>query len=82
MKRRFVMEHERINLLLDVMGNDRLSTVAKRKSLSLDLDAYHQIKRFSKLPSMGKILKLHMELMLDKPKPRKPSAKVTYRKKK
>lgn len=81
MKRRFVMEHERINLLLEVMGNDRLSLDEKRQSLSKDLDAYHQTTKFSNLSSMGKILKLHMELMLDKPEPRKPSAKVTYRKK-
>lgn len=81
MKRRYIMEHKRINVLLDAMCGDRLSVDAKRTSLCDDLNKYHQTSKFSGLSTMGKVLRLHMELMLDKPQPRKPSVKVTYRKK-
>ena len=82
MKRRFIMAHERINLLLESMGKDTLSVPAKKDSLCKELNEYHSTKKFKGLATMGKVLKLHMELMLDKPQPKKLSGKVSYKKRK
>jgi len=80
MKKRYTMAHVRLNRLLDSMGKDTLSTEEKRKSLIKDLNSYHSTKKFTGLPSMGKVLKLHMELMLDKPLPKKRGGKISYKK--
>ena len=70
MKKRYIMGHKRLSNLLESMGKDKLSSDLKRNSLIKELNEYHSTKSFSNLSSMGKVLKLHMELMLDKPHPK------------
>ncbi|MCH2021674.1 MAG: hypothetical protein MK207_04265 [Saprospiraceae bacterium] len=70
MKKRYIMGHKRLSALLENMGKDKLSSDTKRSSLIKDLNEYHATNSFDNLNSMGKVLKLHMELMLDKPEPK------------
>jgi ribosomal protein L13 len=70
MKRRYYIAQKRIKRLLNSMVKDTLSTKEKRRSLIKDLNAYHNTTKFSRLNSMGRILRLHMTLMLGKPKPK------------
>jgi hypothetical protein len=79
MKKRYTLAYSRLKRLLTSMGKDTLSTEKKRKSLIKDLNIYHSTKKFTRLSSMGKVLKLHMELMLDKPRPKKRGGKISYK---
>lgn len=77
MKRRYHLAQKRVKRLLNSMSKDQLSTKEKRRSLINELNQYHQTDKFSRLSSMGKVLRLHMTLMLGKPKP--PPIKTTRR---
>lgn len=79
MKKRYDLDQERIERLLDSMGKDTLSTDTKRQSLIKDLNTYHNTQQFTALPTMGKVLKLHLELMLGKPRPRHKGEKISYK---
>ena len=65
--------------LLDSMGKDTLSTETKRLSLIKDLNTYHNTQQFTALPTMGKVLKLHLELMLGKPRPKHKGEEISYK---
>ncbi len=80
MKKRYSLAQVRLNRLLESMGKDTLSTEAKRQLLIKDLNKYHSTNQFTGIPSMGKVLKLHLELMLDKPPPQNVSGKISYKK--
>jgi len=79
MKRRYQVAQKRVKRLLNSMSKDTLSTKEKRRSLSKDLNIYHNTNKFSRMNSMGKILRLHMTLMLGKPKPKKLTG-ISYKK--
>ncbi len=63
------------------MLNQELSTPDKIRSLATDLNNYHNTKRFSRYNKMGRILRVHLTLMLGKPKPKMLTGKVTYKQK-
>jgi len=79
MKKRYNLDHARLTHLLESMGQDTLSTLEKRNSLIKDLNQYHSTDKFTDLPTMGKVLKLHMELMLGKPKPKNRGGRISYK---
>jgi hypothetical protein len=79
MKRRYYMAQKRVKRLLGSMVKDKLSTKEKRRSLIKDLNLYHDTDKFTRLNSMGRILRLHMTLMLGKPKPKFDREKATFR---
>ena len=78
-KRRYLVASKRLNLLFDSMGKIELSTQEKRKNLIKELNEYHNTKKFNRLRSMGKVLKLHLFLMLDKPKPKRLPGKSQFK---
>ena len=82
MKRRYNLALPRLNRLLDAMLYQELSTPKKIASLKKDLNLYHNTERFSRYQHMGRILKTHLSLMLGKPKPKKLSGKVEFKKNK
>jgi hypothetical protein len=71
MKRRYQLASVRLNRLMEAMAEQPLSSPDKIQSLAEDLNEFHRTKRFTKFYTMGRILKLHLSLMLGKPKPRK-----------
>lgn len=70
MKRRYHLAQKRMKRLLNSMSKDTLSTKEKRRSLIRELNTYHKTDKFTRLTKMGKVLRLHMSLMLGKPKPK------------
>lgn len=82
MKKRYIISKKRISLLMECLSVQHISTPEKRKSLCVDLNQFHNTTRFNRLRSMGSILRLHMDLMLDKPRIKKPSGNVKFKKKK
>jgi hypothetical protein len=67
-KKRYETAKKRLLRLLDAMAKDILSTDAKIASLAQDLNLYHKTREFTKKKTMGKILRLHLKLMFEKPK--------------
>ena len=58
----------RLGKLLDCMQDVELSTPEKIDSLAKDLAKYHKDNSFKKLKTMGQIMRLHLNLMVVKPK--------------
>lgn len=81
MKRRYDLAKPRLNRLLDAMIDQKLSTDEKIRSLANDLGRYHNTKRFDRVNHMGRILKIHLSMMLGKPKLKKFSGKTSFKKK-
>lgn len=79
MKKRYQVAQKRMKRLLNSMSKDTLSTKEKRRSLIKDLNIYHNTNKFSRMASMGKILRLHMTLMFGKPKPKKLTGRISYK---
>jgi hypothetical protein len=67
-KKRYETAKRRLLALLDAMAEDVLSTDAKIASLAADLNAYHHTNEFSGKTTMGKVLRLHLKMMFDRPK--------------
>ncbi len=67
-KKRANVAKFRLGKLLDSMAEEELSTKEKIASLAEDLNKYHRTKKFNKCNTMGKILRLHLNLMVNKPK--------------
>lgn len=78
-KKRYLLAQKRLNLLLDCMSKDQISKPDKIKRLKSELNAYHQTRRFNRCVSMGGVLRLHLLLMLGKPKPKKWRGKTTFK---
>ena len=66
-KRAEVARH-RLGKLLDCLEADHISTEEKIASLAKDLNKYHRTKKFSQFKTMGQIMRLHLNLMVVKPK--------------
>ena len=79
MKKRYHVARTRLTNLLNSMHDDVLSTDQKRDSLKKELNEYHQTDRFENCETMGQVLRLHLDLMLGKPKPKKPDVLATYK---
>ena len=79
MKKRYHVARTRLTNLLNSMHDDVLSTDKKRDSLKKDLNEYHQTDRFLECETMGQVLRMHLDLMLGKPKPKKPDVLATYK---
>jgi|SRR5690554_1129294 len=79
MKRRYNLASTRLNRLFDTMKHQILSTPEKISSLARDLDKYHQTNKFHRYKFMGRILKEHILLMINKPRPQKLPGKVEYK---
>lgn len=77
-KKRYMVAKVRLLKLLDCMGNDELSTPEKIKSLADDMNKYHHTSKFDSKHTMGKIFRLHLKLMFDKPKMEVPG-KVNFK---
>ena len=67
-KKRYESAKKRLLALLDAMADDVLSSDAKIASLAADLNQYHQTTEFTGKTTMGRILRLHLKLMFDRPK--------------
>jgi len=67
-KKRANVARYRLGKLLDCMEGEVLSTDEKIASLAKDLNKYHRTKKFTTLKAMGKIMRLHLNLMVEKPK--------------
>jgi len=67
-KKRYQVAKHRLLKLLDSMTEVELSKPEKIKSLADDLNKYHNTNEFDTKNTMGKILRLHLKLMFDKPK--------------
>jgi hypothetical protein len=80
MKKRYIISKKRVFLLMEALTDQRISTPEKRKSLCADLNEFHHTTSFNRLRSMGSILRKHMDLMLDKPRIKRPSGNVRYKK--
>lgn len=78
-KKRYEVAKVRLLKLLDSMTDEVLSTDEKIKSLAEDLNKHHNTKAFSSKNTMGKILRLHLKLMFDKPK-LEVHGKITFKK--
>lgn len=64
---RFRMEKKRINHLLDAMSQDRLSSGEKIVQLRAELARYYNDKRFLECKTMGDIVRLSLNLVVEKP---------------
>jgi hypothetical protein len=67
-KKRYEVAKYRLLKLLDAMADEVLSKKEKIKSLAEELNLYHNTTEFTGKKTMGKILRLHLKLMFDKPK--------------
>ena len=67
-KKRYEVAKYRLLKLLDVMQEAEISTAEKITSLAADMNKYHGTQEFTEKNTMGKILRLHLRLMFDKPK--------------
>ena len=67
-KKRYEVAKYRLLKLLDVMKEDKISKPEKIESLAHDLNIYHSTTEFTGKNTMGKILRLHLKLMFDRPK--------------
>jgi hypothetical protein len=67
-KKRYKVAKYRLLRLLDSMTDEVLSTPEKIASLATDMNMYHNTADFSSMDTMGKILRLHLRLMFDKPR--------------
>lgn len=65
-KRRYELAHIRLDRLLRCMEEQTLSSYEKIDSLGKDLNEYYQSDDFSACTSMGSILRIHLEKILDK----------------
>jgi len=63
---RLAASRYRIKELLDIMGEDFISTPEKMKQLSVELAEYHQNNIFLKCKSQGELVKTNMKQMLKK----------------
>jgi hypothetical protein len=63
---RLVASRYRLKALLDIMSGDSLSTHEKEMQLAGELAAFHQVASFSKISSMGHLVKQHMKCLLRK----------------
>lgn len=79
MKKRYHVEKNRITQLLESLSLDNLSTHEKRTSLIKDLNKYHNTTKFSNCQTMGEVLRIHLDLMLGKPKPKKLKVRAVYK---
>lgn len=77
-KKRYHLAQWRLNKLLDCMATDHISTPEKIASLAEDMNKEHQTTQFTNLTTMGEILKLHLYLMLEKPK-KQFTGKTSYK---
>ena len=67
-KKRYQVAKFRLLKLLEAMADDELSKPEKIASLAADLNVYHATTEFTDKKTMGKILRLHLKLMFDRPK--------------
>ncbi len=67
-KKRYESAKKRLVKLLYCMEEDVLSTDEKVATLAEDLNVYHKTTAFTGKNTMGKILRLHLNLMFEKPK--------------
>ena len=79
-KKRYQVAKYRLLKLLKVMENAELSKPEKIASLAADMNLYHRTTEFEGMDTMGKILRLHLKLMFEKPRLEVPG-KVTFKKK-
>ena len=77
-KKRYQVAKYRLLKLLDTMMEAELSKPEKIKSLAADMNVYHHTDEFSSKNTMGKILRLHLRLMFEKPK-MEVQGKVTFK---
>ena len=77
-KKRYQVAKYRLHKLLDAMHEDVLSTPDKIASLAEDMNLYHHTREFERMDTMGKILRLHLKLMFDKPR-LEVQGKVTFK---
>ena len=78
-KRRYDFAQKRIRALLSCMEGQPLSSPEKIKSLREDMDKYYQTSAFSKLESMGAILRLHLASILNKTEKQVVHGKTAYK---
>ena len=64
---RIKMEKQRIKDLLDAMSGDRLSSDDKIEQLRSELAKYYREPKFLACQNMGEIVRLSLNLVLDKP---------------
>ena len=67
-KKRYQVAKIRLLKLLDAMRDDVLSTPEKIATLAADMNQYHRTHEFDDKDTMGKILRLHLRLMFEKPR--------------
>jgi len=77
-KKRYESAKIRFHKLLNCMEDDVLSTPEKVASLAADLNIYHNTTEFTGKNTMGKILRLHLSLMYNRPK-LQAHGKVTFK---
>lgn len=59
-------EKDRLSNLLDIMAKDALSSPEKIKSIKEQLSIHHNTNRFDSCQTMGEIVRVNIELVLDK----------------
>lgn len=79
MKRRYEASQFKIVQLLDCIEDDELSTPQKTKQIIEELNAYHQTQDFDHCEKVGHVLRMHLDKMLTKNKPKRLSGKTVFK---
>ena len=64
MARRLDASRERVDLLLNCMSNDAISTPDRVQQLAADLARYHRDSKFESISNMGQLTRRHLHTML------------------
>lgn len=65
MAKRITLSEYQYRQLISIMENDTVSTPEKRKQLSIELSEFHKDKSFLNCKSMGALIRLNLNLMLN-----------------
>ncbi len=78
-RKRYALAKDQIEELLDSMSAVPLSTPEKIASLAKDLNTFHRSKAFTKRKTMGGILRLHLQKMMERTEGRRYLGRTSFK---